>query len=82
MSCLLKTTDDWYSALEIVGATFVEHRKAFDTVDHSLLCRKLERYEVRNDELRWFVSCLVGRKQFCRDNGTDCQVNAVNIGVS
>ena len=64
----------------MVGASFFELRKAFDTVDHSLLCRKLERYGVRNDELRLFVSYLVGRKQFRRDNGTDSQVNAVNIG--
>ena len=84
MSCLLKSTDDWYSAFdnsEIVGATFVDLRKAFDTVDHSLLCGKLERYGVRNNELRWFVSYLAGRKQFCRVNGTDSQVNAVDIGV-
>ena len=31
--------------------------------------------------LRWFVSNCAGRKQFCRVNGTDSQVNAVNIGV-
>ena len=84
MSCQLKSTDDWYSAfddIEMVGATFVDLRKAFDTVDHSLLRGKYERYGVRNDELRWFVSYLAGIKQFCRVNGTDSQVNAVNIGV-
>ena len=27
------------------------------------------------------MSYLAGRKQFCRVNGTDSQVNAVNIGV-
>ena len=60
---------------------YFDLREAFDTVDHSFLCGKLERHEVRNDELRWFVSYLAGRKQFCRVNGTDSQVNAVNIGV-
>ena len=82
VSCLLRSTDDWYSAFdnsEMVGATLIDPRKAFDTVDHSLLCGKLERYGVRNDEIRWFVSYLAGRKQFCSE--TDSQVNAVNIGV-
>ena len=65
----------------MVGAAFIDLRKAFNTVDHSLLCGKLERYGVQNDELRWFVSYLAGRKQFCRVNGTDSLVNAVNIGV-
>ena len=74
MSCLLKSIDDWYSALdnsEMVGAAFIDLRKAFDTVYHLLLCGKLERYGVQNDELCWFVSYLAGRKQFCRVNGTD-----------
>ena len=59
MSCLLKCINDWHSALdnsEMVGAAFIDLSKAHDTVDHSLLCGKLGRYGVQNDELRWFVS--------------------------
>ena len=84
MSSLSKSPDDWYSALynsERVGVAFINLRKVTDTVDHSFLCGKLERYGVRNDELHWFVSCLSGRKQLFRVNGTDFQVYAVNIGV-
>ena len=55
MSCLLKSIGDWYSAFdnsEMVGAAFIDLRKAFHTVEHSLLCGKLGKYVVRNDELR------------------------------
>ena len=41
LSCLLKSSNDWYPAFdtsEMVGAAFINLRKAFDTVDHSLLC--------------------------------------------
>ena len=84
MSCPLKSTDDWYLALnnsEMVGAAFIDLRKTFDTVDHSLLCGKLRRYGVRNDELLCFVSYPAGRKQFCRVIGTDAQVIAASNGV-
>ena len=84
VSCLLKSTSNCYSALdsmEMVGTAFIELRSAFGTVDHLLLFRKLERYRVCNDELRWFVSYLSGRKQFCRVNGQDSQRNAVDIGA-
>ena len=46
-----------------------------------LACKYSSWYGACNDELRWFVSYLSGRKQFCRVNGKDSQINAVDIGV-
>ena len=40
---LLKNTDDWYIGMDLgrlVGVVFIDHKKAFDTVDHEILCRK------------------------------------------
>ena len=74
VTCLLKNTDDWYNGMDLgklVGLVFIDLKKAFDTVDHSILCKTLELYGVHHRELSWFKSHLMNRKQFCRVNGVD-----------
>ena len=65
----------------MVGVAFINLKRAFDTVDQSILCRKLESYGVRNKELHWFKLFLSDRREYCRINGADSQINAVDIGV-
>ena len=43
---------------DLVGTLFVDFRKAFDMVDHSLLIKKLSLYKVSNPVLKWFTSYL------------------------
>ena len=84
VTCLLKNTDDWYNGLDLgklVGLVFIDLKKAFDTVDHKILCKKLELYGVQNRELSWFESYLTNRKQFCRVNGVDSEIGDIEVGV-
>ena len=53
---------------------FIGLKKAFDTVDHDILCKKIEFYGAQQRELSWFRSFLANRKQFCRVNGVDSDV--------
>lgn len=47
----------------LTGAVFIDLRKAFNSVDHDLLIKKLESYGFKNNELNWFKSYLSDRKQ-------------------
>ena len=84
LTCLLKMSDDWYNGLDLgklVGLVFIDLKKAFDTVDHDILCNKLELYGVQQQELSWFRSYLSNRKQFYRVNGVDSDVGDLEVGV-
>ena len=53
------------------GLIFINLKKAFDPVDHEVLCQKLFFYGVKYRELEWFNSYLSNRKQFTPINSVD-----------
>ena len=57
--------DQWMAYLDkgdFVGALFIDFRKAFDVVDHSILIRKLTMYKIDNKSRQWFISYLQNRQ--------------------
>ena len=60
---------------------FLDLKKAFDTVNHSILLRKLEHYGIRGIPLHWFTSYLSNRKQFVYFNGHISDTKPINCGV-
>ena len=48
---------------------FLDLKKAFDTVDHSVLMKKLRMYGIRGSAGDWFESYLKERKQYCAADG-------------
>ena len=63
-------------------AIFLDLKKAFDTVNHDILIRKLQNYGCRGIPLNWFHSFLRDRKQCVKIGDAISEMKTVNIGVA
>ena len=84
VTSLVKSTDEWYNGMDLgklIGVIFIDLKKAFDTIDHDILCQNLEYYGIQGRDLAWFKSYLSNRKQFTRVNGVDSSIQEMKIGV-
>ena len=66
-TALIKLVDQWMTCInngDIVGTLFIDFRKAFDLVDHSILLNKLSYYKFKDSTFSLFVSYLNNREQF------------------
>ena len=66
---------------KIVVGVFLDLKKAFDTVDHSILLKKLYVLGVRGNIYEWFKSYLQNRTQFVSYNKTNSETKFITHGV-
>ena len=81
---LLLLVDKISKALEegdYVLGLFLDFSKAFDTVNHDILFRKLEFYGIRGTPLKLFTSYLCGRSQYVEYNGMTSTKEKIICGV-
>ena len=60
---------------------FIDLKKAFDTVDHTILLKKLEHYGIRGPAIALLGSYLSNRKQYVCYDGFESEKGQVQCGV-
>ena len=65
----------------LVFSIFLDFRKAFDVVDHSILLDKLSHYGIRGLASDWFRSYLSQRKQYTFINNVSSSTSLITHGV-
>ena len=65
----------------VTAAVFIDLRKAFDTVDHSILLKKLEKFGIKNEIFMCCKNYLSNRKQKTLVNGINSEYLDVSCGV-
>ena len=84
LTSLLKCTNDWYLNIDkgkYTAVVYIDLKKAFDTVDHDILLRKLNFCGLKGKELSWFRSYLTDRRQCCKVNGRISATDSITCGV-
>ncbi len=60
---------------------FIDWKKAFDTVDHTILLRKLELYGIKGQALTLLESYLTNRTQKCQVKNSFSSEKLIKCGV-
>ena len=81
---LLESLEDWTQIIDNnngLDIIFCDYKKAFDSVPHRRLIKKLAAYGIRGQVLQWIENFLTGRKQQVVVQGVSSSVEAVKSGV-
>ena len=71
-----------FDHLNVTSSIFVYYSKAFDTIDHDILIRKLLLYKFDKNSVKWFKNYLSNRKQFVKlESGIVSKPMCVTMGV-
>ena len=82
---LIHLTELWRKEVDTgkaIAVAFIDFKKAFDCVQHSLLITKLQRnFGISGSLLNWLISYLTNRHQYVVVNGAESDILSVQVGI-
>ena len=81
---MLEATNSWSVNIDnglLNGVVFIDLKKAFDTIDHEIIVRKMSYFGADHNTLKWFQSYLGNRSQMCNVNGNLSTARTITCGV-
>ena len=81
---LLYMSEKWHKDIDggkFVGVLLIDFKKAFDSISHNILLKKLAAHGVTGTSLELLESYLSNRKQLTYVNGINSEFTQVNYGV-
>ena len=78
---LLEDITDNYDKNNVTIGVFIDLKKAFDTINHNILIKKLSYYGIRGKPLQWLESYLMNRKQYVYYNNVESEISTVVCGI-
>lgn len=84
LTALLEATNSWSVNIDnglLDGVVFIDLTKAFDTIDHEIILRKMSYLGVDLAAIKWFSSYLSGRTQRCSVGGKLSSARTLSCGV-
>ena len=78
---LIDSIENAFDKNNFACGVFIDPKKAFDTVDHEILLKKLWHYGIRGITNDWFKFYLTNRLQYISIDGISSDLLKVNFGV-
>ena len=78
---VIETINDNLEILKKCSVVSIDLKKAFDTIDHNILLKKLDNYGIRGITLDLFKSYISNRYQCIDFDGVLSDLKKVNCGV-
>ena len=78
---LIDSIENAFDQNKFACGVFIDLKKAFDTVDHEILLKKLWHYGIRGIANDWFESYLSNRMEYISINGILSDLLKVSFGV-